>query len=225
MKEDRFVNLLDDYKCDLPGICLITDDPYRVKTIAAHYLDNVEIFTETRGQVGLIGRFNNTALIVLSAGIGITSTMAYFTELYSKNKIKRAVYLGDCISNDPSLRTGSVTYISKAYEKDQCFAASENLFQYAEKITHEKNIIAQACAATTNNNYLLEKKHMTNQESKVLDFTTSAIYRFHKNNTNIETLSILNVIENSITNEKIDEATRQKGCHSAIMLALHTLIF
>lgn len=219
------MNLIDDLKCDLPGICLITDDPYRVKMIAAHYLDNVEIFTETRGQVGLIGKFNSIPLIVLSAGIGITSTMAYLTELCSKNQIKRVIYFGDCISNDSSLPVGSITYISKAYENDQSFAVSENLFNYAEIILQKNNIKARACVATTNDNYYIERKYITSQESNVLDFTTSAIYRLNKNDNNIETLSILNVCENIITNEKMDEAIRQSGCHSAIKLALHTVIF
>lgn len=219
------MNLIDHFKCVLPSICLITDDPYRVKMIAAHYLDKVEIFTETRGQVGLMGEFNNTPLIVMSVGIGITSTMAYLTELCSKNQIKRIVYFGDCITHDSSLPVGSITYISKAYENDQCYAASKNLFKSTEIIMRENNINAQACVTTTNDNYFIEKKYIVNQESKVLDFTTSAIYRLNNNDTHIETLSILNICGNVNTNEKIGEAIRQSGCHSAIMLALNTVTF
>jgi purine-nucleoside phosphorylase len=219
------MNLVDDFECLLPNICLITDDPYRVKMIAADYLDNVKIFTETRGQVGLIGEFNNIPLIVLSVGIGITSTMAYITELCFKNEIKHIVYLGDCITHDYSLPVGSITYISKAYENDQYFNASENLFKYAEIVMKKNNINARACVTTTNDNYFIGKKYYVSQESKVLDFTTSAIYKLNKNDTEMETLSILNVCENIVTGERIDEAVRQSGCHSAVMLALHTAIF
>ena len=219
------MNLLDDFKCNLPSMCLITDDPYRVKMIAAHYLDNVEIFTETRGQVGLMGEFNNVPLVVLSAGIGITSTMAYLTELCSKNKIKRVIYLGDCVTDDARLPVGTITYISKAYENETCFNANENLFKYAEIVKIKNNIPAQASVTTTKEDYLIEKKYAISEESKVLDFTTSAIYKININNTQIETLSILNVCENLVSNEKIDEAIRQSGCTSAIMLALHTVIF
>jgi len=219
------MDLIDDFKCVLPSICLITDDPYRVKMIAAHYLDHVEIFTETRGQVGLIGEFNNIPLIVMSVGIGITSTMAYLTELCSKNQIKRVVYLGDCITQDPSLPVGSITYISKAYENDRCFDVSDNLFKFTEIIMRKNNINARACATTTNDNYFIKKDYIVNKESKVLDFTTSAIYRFNKKGSGSETLAILNVCENITTNEKIDEAIRQSGCHSAIMLALNTVTF
>lgn len=219
------MNLIDDFKCVLPSICLITDDPYRVKMIAAHYLDNVEIFTETRGQVGLMGEFNNMPLIVMSVGIGTTSTMAYLTELCSKNQIRRIVYFGDCITHDSRLPVGSTTYISKAYEKEQCFDVSENLFKNTEIIMRKNNISARASVTTTDDNYFVEKKYTVSQESKVLDFTTSAIYRLNKSDTDIETLSILNVCGNVNTNEKIDEAIRQSGCHSAIMLALHTATF
>lgn len=219
------MNLIDDFKCALPSVCLITDDPYRVKMIAAHYLDNVEIFTETRGQVGLVGEFNNIPLIVMSVGIGITSTIAYLNALFSKKQIKRVVYFGDCITNDSSLPVGSTTYISKAYENDQCFSVSENLIKYIEIIMQKNNINARASVTTTNDNYFVGKKYIVSQESKVLDFTTSAIYRLNKSDTDIETLSILNVCGNVNTNEKIDEAIRQSGCHSATMLALHIVTF
>ncbi|MGH4120567.1 hypothetical protein [Clostridium sp.] len=219
------MNLIDNFICVLPSICLITDDPYRVKMIAAHYLDNVEIFTETRGQVGLMGKFNNIPLIVMSVGIGITSTMAYLTELCSKTQIKRIVYFGDCITHDSSLPVEAITYISKAYENDQCYSVSKNLFEYAQMVMRENNINAQACDTTTNDNYFIEKKYIINQKSKVLDFTTSAIYRLNGSDTDIETLSILNVCGSVTTNKKIDEAVRQSGCHSAIMLALHTVTF
>lgn len=218
------MNLIDDYNSVLPSICLITDDPYRVKMIAAHYLDNVEIFTETRGQVGLTGKFNDVPIIVLSVGIGKTSTMAYLTELCSKNQLKRVVYFGDCITNDSSLPVGSIAYISKAYENNQSFAVSENLFKYTEIIMRKNDIKAQACATTTNDNYFIENKYIVSQESRVLDFTTSALYGFSKSNAGIETLSILNVVENIATSEKINEASRQSGCHSAVMLALNTAI-
>ncbi len=219
------MNLIDDFKCVLPRVCLITDDPYRVKMIAAHYLDKVEVFTETRGQVGLMGEFNNIPLIVMSVGIGITSTMAYLTELCSKNQIVRIVYLGDCITNDSSLPVGSITYISKAYESEQYFEVSEKLFKYAEILMKKNNIKAQPCVTTTNDNYFIEKKYIVNGESRVLDFTTSAIYKLKKNYADMETISILNVYKNVITNKRIDEAVRQSGGHSAVMLALHTVTF
>lgn len=219
------MNLIDEFKGTLPSICLITDDPYRVKMIAAHYLDKVKIFTETRGQVGLIGEFKNIPLTVLSVGIGITSTMAYLTELCSKNQIKRIVYFGDCITHDPSIPVGSITYISKAYENNECFTVSENLFKSTEIVMRKNKFIARPCVTTTNDNYFIEKKYILQQESEVLDFTTSTIYKFNKNYINSETLSILNVCENVVTNERIDEAVRQSGCHSAIMFALQALIF
>ncbi|MFL0267571.1 hypothetical protein [Candidatus Clostridium radicumherbarum] len=221
------MKLIDNFKFELPSICLITDDPYRVKMIAAHYLDKVEIFSETRGQVGLIGEFNDVPLTVMSVGIGKTSTMAYLSELCSKNQIKRVVYFGDCITSDSNLPVGSITYISKSYENDKCFDASEDLFKYTEIIKRKNNINAKACITTTNDNYFIEKRYTATQDTNVLDFTTSAIYRLNKNDTHadINTISILNVCENITTNKIIDEAVRQSGCHSAVMLALDTLIF
>jgi purine-nucleoside phosphorylase len=219
------MNLIDNYQCILPNICLITDDPYRVKMIAAHYLDNVEIFTETRGQVGLIGKFNNVPLTVLSTGIGKTSTMAYLTELCEKNQMKRVIYIGDCITEDSSLPIGSILYIDKAYEDGKGYDASENLLQSAEFIMRENSIKANRCVTTTDDHYLIDKKYKISQESKILDFTTAAIYGLNQIYSEIETLSILNVCENRSTNETIEEAVRQSRGHFATMLALLTVIY
>ncbi|MFL0248747.1 hypothetical protein [Candidatus Clostridium stratigraminis] len=219
------MKLIDNFKFELPSICLITDDPYRVKMIAAHYLDKVEMFSEIRGQVGLKGEFNGIPLTVMSVGIGITSTMAYVTELYLRNPIKRIVYLGDCITSDPSLTVGTITYINKAFENTQCYYASKKLQQYTKIIKKKNNIIAKECITATNDNYFIEKRYTATQEANVLDFTTSALYKLNNNDADIEIISILNVCENFATSEILDEAVRQSGCHSAVLLALNTVIY
>lgn len=219
------MNLIDKHQCILPNLCLITDDPYRVKMIAAHYLDKVEIFTETRGQVGLKGEFNNVPIIVLSTGIGKISTKAYLNELCLENQMKRVIYIGDCITQDSNIPIGSIMYINKAYENEKCYDASKNLLQYTEIIMRENNIKAYKSITTTDDNYLIDKKYIIDPESKVLDFSTSAIFGFNKSYGDIEVLSILNVCENISTNETLGEAIRQSGGHSAIMLALQILSF
>lgn len=218
------MNLIDDPKIVLPDLCLITDDPYRVKMIAAHYLDNVKIFTETRGQVGVVGKYNDTPLIVMSVGIGTTSTTAYLNELCSISNIKRIIYFGDCITNDLSLPISTTTYISKAYEKHKGYVVSENLYKAAEFIMRKNNIKAQPCITTTNDNYFIDKEYIVDEESRVLDFATSAIYRLNRKDSKIETLSILNVCKNVETNERIDEAVRQSGLQIAVVSALQILV-
>ncbi|WP_267900997.1 phosphorylase family protein [Cohnella endophytica] len=219
------MKLLDRFQFILPDLCFLTDDPYRVKMIAAHYLDHVEIFTETRGQVGLTGTFNNVPIIVLSAGIGKTSTMAYLTELCLKNQIKRVVYFGDCITNDPGLPIGSIVLINKAYENGKCYDASGKMLQNTEAILRETNIQVQNCVTTTDDHYLIDKKYRISQDSKVLDFTTAPIYKLNETANGLEALSILTVCENMSTNETIEEAARQRGGQIAIQLALRILSF
>jgi len=139
--------------------------------------------------------------------------------------MKRMIYFGDCITRDASLPVGSIMYINKAYENENCYYASENLLHNTEIIKSEDNIKAFQCATTTDDNYLHDKKYMINQESKVLDFTTSAIYGLNEIYGDIETLSILNVCENISTKETIGEAIRQSGLHEGIRLALRAVIF
>jgi purine-nucleoside phosphorylase len=218
------VNLIDNFKGVLPKLCLITDDPYRVKMIAAHYLDNVEIFSETRGQVGLLGKYNDTPLTVMSVGIGTTSTKAYLTELCSKSEISRIVYLGDCITNDLSLPVASTTYISKAYDNGRGYEASKGLYKAAEIIMRKNNIKAQPCITTTYDYYFIDRKYVVGKESRVLDFATSAIYKLNAKDSKIETLSILNVYKNVETNERVEEAVRQSGFQMAVKSALQTVI-
>lgn len=218
------MNLLDSYQCIIPSRCLITDDPYRVKMIAAHYLEQVEIFTETRGQVGLIGEFQKVPIAVLSAGIGKTSTMAYINEVCLNNQIKRLIYLGDCITQDTSLLVGSVLYINKAFENGTGQDASKGLLQTVKTIVREKGIAAFEAVTTTKDDYLINKKYAIEQEAKILDFTTSAIYGLNKIYSNIDTLAILTVCENISANETLGEAIRQSGGHTSIKLALETVI-
>lgn len=218
------MNLIDRYQGVLPSLCLATDDPYRVKMIAAHYLDDIEIFTETRGQVGLFGKFNDVPIMVLSTGIGKMSTAAYLSELCEKNSIKRVVYLGDCITQDLQLSIGSIMYISKAYDNNKCYYASKNLLQYAQLLTKEDNRKAYDGVTTTNDNYLLDKKYNINPKSGVLDFATTEIYEMGKV-CDFETLSILNVCENISADEVIEESVRQSGGQSAVLLALKVLSF
>lgn len=219
------MNLLDSFPSILPELCFITDDPFRVKMIAAHSLDHVEIFTETRGQIGLIGSFNHVPIIVLSAGIGKTSTMAYLTELISKNQLKRVVYFGDCITNNPSLPIGSIMLINKAYENGKSYAASEKMLQYTEAILRETDIKVHNCATATDDHYLIDKTYRISQESKVLDFTSAPIYSLNEIYHDLEVLSVLTVCENISSNDTIGEAVRQSGNHSAILLALQILSF
>jgi Purine-nucleoside phosphorylase len=192
--------------------------------IASHYLDNIEIFTETRGQVGLIGKFNSVPVVVLSTGIGKTSTAAYLSELCMENNIKRVVYLGDCITQDCNLTIGSIMYISKAYDKDKFYYASENLINHTKSLIREKNSTVYDGITTTDDKYLLHKIYNTNPEAGVLDFTTSIIYEMAKNYS-FEALSILNVCKNISTNEVIEEAIRQSGGHASVLLALEVLSF
>lgn len=222
------MDLLDRFQTMLPNLCLLTDDPYRVKMIAAHFLDHVEIFTETRGQVGLVGTFNHLPVLVLSAGIGKTSTMAYLTELFLRAPIKRIVYFGDCITDESSFPIGSCMVINQAYEDGKSYEASETLLQYAKAIIAETKIKAYSCAATTDELYLIDRTYRTYRtvhEAKVIDFTTSAIYKLNEIDDALEALSVLRVCENRSTNETMEEAARQSGGHSAIQLALRIISF
>lgn len=219
------MNLIASYPYRMPGLCLITDDPYRVKMIAAHYLDKVHIFSEIRGQVGLTGEFDKVPVVIMSTGVGKTSTMAYLSELCSKYQIRRVVYLGDCITAASDLSVGSILHIDKAYENGIPYHASNNLLQYVKTIIADQGIEAYERVTATDDNYLIDKKYDIYQEAKILDFTTAAIYGLNRIYSNIEALSILIVCENIATYETIEEARRQSGGYTAIRLALQTLIY
>lgn len=218
------MNLIDNYQGDLPELCLLTDDPFRVKMIAANYLDKVEIFTENRGQIGLTGEFQTVPVTVLSVGIGKTSTLAYLLELCLKKPMKLIVYLGDCITKEPSLAVGTIVYVTKVLEEGRSFTASDKLLQRARDIMAEKRIKVYESIATTRDRYLSDKKYLIATEAKILDFTTSAIYEVKQVYSNIEVLSILNVCENISAQETLEEAVRQSGGHLSVRLALQTMV-
>jgi len=217
------MDLLDHYQGDLPNLCLVTDDPYRVKMIAAHYLDRVEIFSETRGQIGLIGDFNGIRLMVLSVGIGERSTMAYLGEICRRTRVKRVIHFGDCVTADPNLPVGTILYVSKAMDHEESFIPAQNLLHHAVKVLNENNVKAYPGVTFTEDRFLIDRKYIQNQETNILDFTAAGIYGLDKIYGDIEVLSILNVCENVSAHEVIGEAVRQSGGQTGIMSALQIL--
>lgn len=218
------MDLLDHYQGDLPNLCLVTDDPYRVKMIAAHYLDRVEIFSEMRGQVGLIGDFNGVRLMVLSVGIGERSTMAYLGEICRKTRVKRIVHFGDCVTADPKLPVGSILYVSKAVDHEASYLPTQNLLQHAVMVLDENNVKAYQGVTFSEDRFLIDGRYTQNPETNILDFTAAGIYGLDKIYGDLEVLSILNVCENVSAHEVIGEAIRQSGGQSVIMSALQILI-
>lgn len=217
--------LLDNFKYKIPNKCLLTDDPYKVKMIASHFLDNVNIFSELRGQVALTACYKGIPIVVLSAGIGALSTMAYLTELRNKYSIDRIVYVGDCVTSSEKLPVNSTVIAGRANrltDENNTFP-SEALLKISRKIAIKNGIAVDFCTSTTNDGYLIDKCYKVKQDSDILDYSTFDIYKLN-NPRDFESLSILTVCENVGTGEKIDEAVRQSRCNIPVLLALDVLI-
>ncbi len=217
------MNLLDVYQGSLPERCFITDDPYRVKMIAAHYLDEVQIFSEIRGQVGLMGKFEGIPVTVISVGAGKLSTMAYLAELNRYHKLKRLIYYGDCVTDEVGLPVGSTLYVTKALEKGISYAPSDPLLSIAVNRLTLDHIKAYQGITVTEENYLIHPNYMKQSDSNILDFTTSTIYGLGERHREIEVLSVLNVCENISSHEVIQEAVRQSGNQLVIRSVLNIL--
>lgn len=217
--------LLDDFRGKVANKCLITDDPYKVKMIASHFLDNVNIFSELRGQVGITACYKGVPITVLSAGIGVLSTMAYLTELKNKYCIDRVIYIGDCVTSSEKLAINSTVIVdrsNKLADENNAFP-SEALLKISRKIAVKNGVLASFCTSTTNDTYLIDKCYNVKKDSDILDYSTFNIYELN-NAPDFESLSILTVCENVTTKEKIDEAVRQSRGNIPALLALDVLI-
>lgn len=97
MQTGRF---LDPGAAVLPENAVLTDDPFRERMMAAHYLDNARLASEQRGMTAHIGAYNGIPVSVISLGFGQVSLLGWLREA-AENGARRFVYVGECVSPGP----------------------------------------------------------------------------------------------------------------------------
>lgn len=77
-------------------IVLFPGDPLRAKWIAETFLDDAELYSETRGMLGFTGTWNGHRISVQGSGMGQPSMAIYASELFDEYGVQTVVRVGSC---------------------------------------------------------------------------------------------------------------------------------
>lgn len=77
-------------------VVLFPGDPLRAKWIAETFLEDAELYTETRGMLGYTGTWNGHRVSVQGSGMGQPSMAIYATELFTEYDVQTVVRVGSC---------------------------------------------------------------------------------------------------------------------------------
>ncbi|WP_345750462.1 purine-nucleoside phosphorylase [Microbacterium rhizophilus] len=75
---------------------LFPGDPLRAKWIAENFLDDAELYSETRGMLGFTGTWQGHRISVQGSGMGQPSMAIYANELFDSYDVQTVVRVGSC---------------------------------------------------------------------------------------------------------------------------------
>ncbi|WP_203135362.1 purine-nucleoside phosphorylase [Microbacterium sp. JZ31] len=77
-------------------IVLFPGDPLRAKWIAENFLEDAELYSETRGMLGFTGSWRGQRVSVQGSGMGQPSMAIYANELFDAYDVQTVVRVGSC---------------------------------------------------------------------------------------------------------------------------------
>ncbi|MGW8482391.1 purine-nucleoside phosphorylase [Microbacterium sp. NPDC055903] len=77
-------------------IVLFPGDPLRAKWIAETFLEDAELYTQTRGMLGFTGTWHGHRVSVQGSGMGVPSMSIYANELFQQYDVQTIVRVGSC---------------------------------------------------------------------------------------------------------------------------------
>ena len=204
----------------LPAKAIITDDPMRVKMLAAHYLENAVIVSEKRGMIAYSGNIDGTPLCLLSSGYGESALLNWLYDAYGYG-VREVIYIGECISRLSELKLRSIVVPHKAIGKSSNEQPSSILLEKAKNTAARINLRAYTAETYTDDRYWT-KEDSVFKGKNIIDCTACGLFRFAREK-GINALVILTVSEHAVTGERVDEAERQSRFFDASRLTFEIL--
>jgi len=197
----------------LPEKVIFTDDPLRVKMLAAHYLDNVEGLYVLRGMIGCIGEYRGSRIAFISCGFGESAARLHMAEA-ARLGTREIIYLGECVSLTRDIDLMSVIVADGGHPE-----LLGHILKKADTI-HTKVKIVET--VTIDCFWCEGVAAQGEKELSIVDFAASAIYSEAKK-LGVTAAVMLTVSENNVTTERITEDTRQSRFNDSSVLALEVL--
>lgn len=188
-----------------PERVILSDDPLRVKMLAAHHLDNAALLHEKDDELLYFGSYNGTAAAL--AGVGFTSgaVLNFMREVCARG-VTEVIYTGACsaVSDRYALRTviladgGSRSLLNRALTA------------------------AARCAIPVAVRTVSPPGAMTGENVDIIDSITGAVYGQARAD-GVKALSVLTVAENVKTGEKMEEHELRSRFYAAARLVFETM--
>ena len=209
MSEFTRLTGLSNLTDSLPSWVIMTDDPMRLKMLAAHWLQNARILYELRGLLGYMGSYNSIDVALVSVGYGEACALMYMHDAVQLGA-RRVVYLGECIARKPDIMLREVIIAD---------SSDAELIKCALNAAHKHSIKAIVRDVETNDRFFIPG---TSVSCDIVDMASSVVAKFASDN-HIAALSILTVSQNTATMEFMEDHERQSRMNDASQLVFETI--
>lgn len=216
-------NFIDNFEGEFPRKMIICDDPYRIKMIQCHYLDQTKIFNENRGLIGYVGSYSGEPVAIITGGFGESSTTTVVDSCVKKFGIDTVINVTDCISFDENVPLGQVVIAEHAEGRSDQGHASGRLVEMADFIAKQKAFSTTRTPVYTDDTYYIDNQVKPSNCGRILDFSSAMLYAYCEKH-QIEVVSILTISRNEASGVQMDEAERQSRFNTATVLALEILL-
>ena len=222
---------------DIAESILLPGDPLRAKWIAETYLENATCYNEVRGMLGYTGMYKGRRISVQGTGMGMPSSMIYFTELIKDFGVKNLIRVGSAGSYQPDIKLMDIVFamsastnsgINRIQFPNADFAATANfdLFMQAVKYAKENKIEFKAGSVLSSDVFYEENsesyKTWANHGTLCVEMETAGLYTVAAKY-GVKAMSIL-TISDSLVNEKTTSAeAREKSFSKMIDIALNII--
>ncbi len=226
-------------KEDIGEVVLMPGDPLRAKFIADNYLSKVKKINGVRNMLGYTGYYQDKRVTVMGSGMGIPSMGIYSYELFHFYNVQKIIRIGSCGAFTKDLKLYDLILVENSYS-DSTYAYVQNgstkdllpasitlnnkLEEIAKKngIKIKKGNIYTTDVFTFYQDKKIESKQINKYNCLASEMETFAL--FH--NAQVlgkEAASVLTVVDNILTKEKVSFEKREQGLHLMIELVLKSL--
>ena len=188
-----------------PGRVIISDDPLRVKMLAAHHLENAVLMFEQDDILVWFGSYNGTAIALVSAGFN-TGSVSEYLEDAKRLGVTELIYIGECISASSRFALRSVILAD---------GGESGLLARAQKAGVKYSIPVAVQPVFTRGSITPDFKGLADED-------TGGLYE-QAEKLGIAALSILTVTKNTDTGEQMEEHERRSRLYNAARIAFETL--
>lgn len=228
---------IDAKKGEIAESILLPGDPLRAKWIAETYLENVSCYNEVRGMLGYTGTFKGKRISVQGTGMGIPSSMIYFTELIREFGVKNLIRVGSAGSYQSNIKLKDIIFamsastnsgINRIQFPNADYAATANfeLLMNAVSYANENQIDFTAGSVLSSDIFYEDDPEAYKQWAEygtlAVEMETAGLYTVAAKY-GVNAFSILTVSDSLVNENSISKDAREKSLSKMMEIALNIL--